>query len=448
MYTEELVLEGTVEIVSLQSSGHTAPELGAANGRKPSGELARKSATRSAQPLEKAQQAAFAALGAVSSYLDADEDLPVFFGRLSETVAGLVGARRAAFWRLGPRGSLSLQPRAFGFPAESPIHTLRIELGANDGSIADRVVFRDELNIEKCTSPELDALWRDVGLSGIKNSIAVSWRAGDRRIGAVAAYDARRGFDTNDLWVLRLAAMATGLVWQYKEAEDELGTTAVRLEDAVAARRRLMNNIASGGDEARRRFASVLHDDALQLLTAAELQVERLRADASGSHQAVQLDHLKTTLGRVEDSLRRLLLNMSTEVLELNIDVHQAISERLESVRLQSGIETQIDLRLPDRVPVAIQAILVKNVAEALTNVEKHAHATRVLVAAEVVDGGFKVEIVDDGAGFVVAESVHMPGHLGLLAMRERAQLAGGWFRIESEPGAGATVEFWVPQSL
>jgi signal transduction histidine kinase len=139
---------------------------------------------------------------------------------------------------------------------------------------------------------------------------------------------------------------------------------------------------------------------------------------------------------------------MSTEVLELNIDLHQAISERLESVRLQSGIETQVDIRLPDRVPMAIQAILVKNVAEALTNVEKHAHATRVLVSAEVVDGGYKVEIVDDGTGFVVAESVHMPGHLGMLAMRERAQLAGGWFRIESEPGAGATVEFWVPQSL
>jgi signal transduction histidine kinase len=421
----------------------------AADGiRKPSGELARKSATRSAQRLEKAQQAAFAALGAVSSYLDADEDLPVFFGRLSQTVAGLVGARRAAFWRLGRRGVLSLQPKAFGFPVDSPIHGLQIGLGENDGSIVDRIVFRDELDLEKGTSPELDALWRDVGLPGIKNSIAVSWRAGDRRIGAVAAFDARRGFNANDLWVLRLAAMATGLVWQYKEAEDELGTTAVRLEDAVAARRRLMNNIASGGDEARRRFASVLHDDALQLLTAAELQVERLRAEASGSHQAVQFEQLRTTLGKVEDSLRRLLTNASTEVLELNIDLHQAISERLESVRLHSGIETQVDLRLPDRVPVAIQGILVKNVAEALTNVEKHAHATRVLVAAEVIDGGFKVEIVDDGTGFVVAESVHMPGHLGLLAMRERAQLAGGWFRIESEPGAGATVEFWVPQNL
>jgi signal transduction histidine kinase len=437
-----------VEIVALPSSGQTAPKFGAANGRRPSGELGRKSTTRSAQRLERAQQAAFAALGAVSSYLDADEDLPVFFGRLSETVASLVGARRAAFWRLGPRGMLSLQPKAFGFSADSPIHALRIELGANDGSIVDKVVFRDELAIDKGTSPELDALWREVGLPGIKNSIAVSWRAGDRRIGAVTAYDARRGFNTNDLWVLRLAAMATGLVWQVKEAEDELGTTAIRLEDAVAARRRLMNNIASGGDEARRRFASVLHDDALQLLTAAELQVERLRAEASGSHQAVRFDQLKTTLARVEDSLRSLLMNMSTEVLALNIDLRQAISERLESVRLHSGIETQVDLRLPDRVPVAIQSILIKNVGEALTNIEKHAHATRVLVSAEVVDGGFKVEIVDDGTGFVVAESVHMPGHLGLLAMRERAQLAGGWFRIESEPGAGATVEFWVPQSL
>jgi signal transduction histidine kinase len=437
-----------LEIAALPSSGQTAPKFGASNGRKPSGELARKSTTRSAQRLERAQQAAFAALGAVSSYLDADEDLPVFFGRLSETVAGLVGARRAAFWRLGPRGMLSLQPKAFGFASDSPIHTLRIELGADSGSIVDRVVFRDELDMEKGTSPELDALWRDVGLPGIKNSIAVSWRAGDRRIGVVTAYDARRGFNANDLWVLRLAAMATGLVWQVKEAEDELGTTAVRLEDAVAARRRLMNNIASGGDEARRRFASVLHDDALQLLTAAELQVERLRAEANGSHQAVQFDQLKTTLGRVEDSLRRLLLNMSTEVPEPNIDLRQAISERLESVRLHSGIETQVDLRLPDRVPVAIQAIVIKNVAEALTNVEKHAHATRVLVSAEVLDGGFKVEIVDDGTGFVVAESIHMPGHIGLLAMRERAQLAGGSFRIESEPGAGATVVFWVPQSL
>jgi signal transduction histidine kinase len=435
-----------VEIVALPASSRSDPALG--GNDTGAGELARKPNSRAVQSLEKAQQAAFAALGAVSSYLDADEELPAFFGRLSQTVAGLVGARRAAFWRLGARGILSLQPTAFGFPADSPIHRLQIELAAHEEGIVDRIVFRDELDLEKGTSPQLDSLWREVGLLGIKNSIAVSWRAGDRRIGAVVAYDSRRAFNSNDLWVLRLAAMATGLVWQYKEAEDDLGTTAVRLEEAVAARRRLMSNIASGGDEARRRFASALHDDSLQLLTAAELQLERIRAEANGSHQAVQLEQLKSTLRKVEDSLRQLLVNMNTETLEMHVDLNEAISERLETLRLHSGIETQIDLQLPDEVPAAIQAIVLKNVAEALTNVEKHARATRVFLAATPVDGGIKVEIADDGAGFVVAEAVHMPGHLGLLAMKERAQLAGGWFRIESEPGAGARVGFWVPQNL
>jgi signal transduction histidine kinase len=432
-----------VEIVALPSGNGPEPVLVASDAV-----VRRKPNARTAQRLERAQQAAFAALGAVSSYLDADEELPAFFGRLSETIAGLAGARRAAFWRLGARDVLSLQPRAFGFTAASPVHQLRIELGSTEQSVIEGVIFRDELNLEQGTSPELDALWREVGLLGIKNSIAVSWRAGDRRIGAVVAYDSRRGFTSNDLWVMRLAAMATGLVWQYKEAEDELGTTAVRLEEAVAARRRLMNNIASGGDEARRRFANSLHDDSLQLLTAAELQLERMRAEATGSHQAVQFDQLKGTLHKVEDSLRRLLSNMSTETLELNVDLHQAIRERLESVRVHSGIETQIDLQLPHEIPPAIQQILVKNVAEALTNVEKHAHATRVLLVVEPVQGGIKVEIIDDGTGFIVAESVHLPGHIGLLAMKERAQLAGGWFRIESEPGSGAKVEFWVPQNL
>ena len=69
-------------------------------------------------------------------------------------------------------------------------------------------------------------------------------------------------------------------------------------------------------------------------------------------------------------------------------------------------------------------------------------------VSADEVEGGIRIEVVDDGAGFVVAESVHMPGHLGLLSMKERAQLAGGWFRVVSEPGAGAKVEFWVPRNL
>jgi signal transduction histidine kinase len=84
-------------------------------------------------------------------------------------------------------------------------------------------------------------------------------------------------------------------------------------------------------------------------------------------------------------------------------------------------------------------------VSEALTNVEKHAAATRVRIWVAERDGGIHGEIADDGRGFVVSERDHLPGHLGLLALRERALLAGGWCEVTSEPGNGTRVEFWVP---
>ena len=77
---------------------------------------------RSTHQLERLQESAVAALSAMSTHLD-DHDLPGFFGRLSATVASQTGARRAAFWRLGPRGALSLQPKPHGFPDPAPIYT-------------------------------------------------------------------------------------------------------------------------------------------------------------------------------------------------------------------------------------------------------------------------------------------------------------------------------------
>jgi signal transduction histidine kinase len=273
----------------------------------------------------------------------------------------------------------------------------------------------------------------------------VPWSAGDRRIGALAAYDSERGFTNDDAWILRVAAMATGLVWQYREAEEELDVAVERLEEAMVARRHLLANVAAGGDEARRRFASALHDDSLQLLTAAELQLERIRNESASSNQLAMLNQLAATIRKVEDSLRRLLVNVSPEALDLPIGLNEAIRDRLETLRLHSGIQPFIDLRLPDDLPDTVQSIVFKNVAEALSNVQKHANATRLHLAATARDGGVVVEVADDGTGFVVDECLSLPGHIGLLAMKERARLAGGWCRIVSEPGAGAKVEFWVP---
>lgn len=219
------------------------------------------------------------------------------------------------------------------------------------------------------------------------------------------------------------------------------------LDAALTARRNLLGNLASGGDEARRRFASHLHDDTLQLLTAAELQLERIQAGANDPAQATRLTELSSTLTRVEDSLRGLLIKVSPVALDSPLGLVETIHERLELLRTNTGIEPDVDVQLPENVPAATGAIVFKTLAEALTNIEKHAHATRIRVSCEAKDAGIRVEVVDDGTGFVLAERVALPGHIGLVAITERIQMNGGWFRIETEPGAGTRLEFWIPSA-
>ncbi len=233
-----------------------------------------------------------------------------------------------------------------------------------------------------------------------------------------------------------------------ERAEQDLDTANQRLLDSDAARRHLLDNVASGGEEARRRFATALHDEVLQQLTAAELQLERIRMDARRTRYAAPLDQLKATPKQVEESLRGLLYNVSPAAPDEHVQLGDALRERLQALKSHTGIEPDLDLRLPKRIPDALKSIVFKIVSEALTNVEKHASATRVTVKAEVADGGIRAVVADDGSGFVVAESLYLPGHLGLLAMRERAQLAGGWCRIASDPGTGTRISFWIPNSL
>jgi signal transduction histidine kinase len=104
-----------------------------------------------------------------------------------------------------------------------------------------------------------------------------------------------------------------------------------------------------------------------------------------------------------------------------------------------------MEISLRDEPRYEIKSLVYRQIAEALTNIEKHAAATRVRLRMSTEDDGIYCAITDDGIGFIVSERNHLPGHLGLLALNERALLAGGWCKISSEPGAGTIVEFWVP---
>jgi signal transduction histidine kinase len=98
------------------------------------------------------------------------------------------------------------------------------------------------------------------------------------------------------------------------------------------------------------------------------------------------------------------------------------------------------EVRLPDDVETALYRI----VQEALTNAVRHAKASNVDVILELRDESSIVVVEDDGVGFET-HGINKSGHLGLLGMQERAQMAGGTLQIESRPGGGTTIVAEVP---
>src|SRR4029077_12895301 len=108
-----------------------------------------------------------------------------------------------------------------------------------------------------------------------------------------------------------------------------------------------------------------------------------------------------------------------------------------------------VESKLTSEPPESVRVILYRITQEALVNVRKHARASHVEIVLDEGDDGYTVLVRDDGAGFEPALSTDPSlGHIGLTSMRERASLAGGWFRIESAVGEGAIAEAWIPRSM
>jgi signal transduction histidine kinase len=396
---------------------------------------------RSTERLERAHELAVEALLAVSVHARLGKNLTDFYRRLTGTVAQLVGAEKVLFWQVNDNKTLTAIPGAHGI---DDAFIARLKPGRCDpeiDDIASRVVYKDFTYRAARVDADADAL-RVLDALGVTTAISVPWRAGDHRLGLVAAYDSRNpeGFTREDTWVLHKAGLAAGLVWQLRQAETDLKKTVERLQKVDSARQLLLKNASTAADKIRRRFASELHDDALQKLTAAELHLQRVNAK-----QLAPIDEAMGLLAQAEDALRKLLFEVRPPALELPGGFEETIRDRVLMLRQLTGIEADVDLELPDDVAYEIKSLVFRQVSEAITNVEKHSAATRVMVKVTAAGGGISGIVIDNGRGFVVEERDHLPGHLGLLTLTERALLAGGWCTISSEPGKGTKVEFWIP---
>jgi len=271
--------------------------------------------------------------------------------------------------------------------------------------------------------------------------ICVPLLAKGKVIGALEVLNKRSGenFNDEDLDILTTFA----------------AQSATAIENARLYRdlREERDRIVALEEEVRRRLARDLHDGPAQLLSAIIMSVQFVKEILARTPE--KLDKLREELEELEPLATKALHQVRTMLFDLRpvILETQGLAPALESYvkRLRLANDFAVSLEIKDfseRLDAKAEAAIFSIVQEAVGNARKHAHASHLELRMAKQDGNLVVTIRDDGQGFDVARvdrSYDRYGNLGLLNMRERAEMLNGEFSIESAVGQGTLVKLIVP---
>jgi signal transduction histidine kinase len=220
------------------------------------------------------------------------------------------------------------------------------------------------------------------------------------------------------------------------EAENErlAGEVERQLAEVQASRAR----IVAAGDVERRRVERDLHDGAQQRLIALSMELGRLRAAAERSGDSALVGEL-SDLGRDLESTIGELRELARGIVP-GILGDAGLPAAIESLALRSAIPVSTDVRVTERFPTAVESTAYFVIAEALTNVARHAGATSARITLERQSHGLRVGVADDGVG-----GADLRGGTGLQGLADRVGALGGTLHVESAPGGGTRVTADIP---
>ncbi len=213
--------------------------------------------------------------------------------------------------------------------------------------------------------------------------------------------------------------------------------------------RSLVHQVTQAQEEERERIARELHDDTLQALILLTRELESL----AGIPEVPQ--EVKTRLARMAslaansgESLRRFSRDLRPSVLN-DIGLVPAMEWLIEDLAKRTTLDACFRAEgVTRRLERNVELALFRIAQEALRNVEKHAHATRVEMVCSFESASVTLTISDNGLGFGLPSTLEefvLMGKLGLVGLKERVSLLGGTIELQSTPGAGTKVSVHIP---
>lgn len=208
--------------------------------------------------------------------------------------------------------------------------------------------------------------------------------------------------------------------------------------------RELSASLQNVREEERTRISRELHDDLGQQLTGLKLSLSWLGSRLKeGKETAVDsVLEMRQQMDAAITSVRRIAAELRPRVLD-DRDFREALTWQMQDFFKHSGIQIELDLKDADQVTDDVQVTaLFRIVQEALTNVVRHAQASKVLVSLQRKEDDVVLRITDNGHGFDVQNHT---GGVGLVSMRERCGAIGASFRVESSLAGGTQIEVTLP---
>ena len=198
-------------------------------------------------------------------------------------------------------------------------------------------------------------------------------------------------------------------------------------------------------EQERRYIARELHDETGQALTSLLVGLRLLEKKLHDPDSLIAaIEDMDRTLQNVSENLHRLAMDLRPASLD-HLGLGAALRQQIESFAETQSVEVKFDaLDITDRLPPNMETLLYRIVQEALTNIARHAQATRVEILLQKRDNSLVMIIEDNGIGFKTTDALKTE-RLGLFGMRERAEMLGGELIIESILGKGTTISVEVP---
>ena len=367
----------------------------------------------------------FESMNEIGDALAAELELEPLLGLVARRLRTLIQARLVLI-ALPEAGAEGLRIRAADGEGSDAYGLVGMELELG-GRVLQR--GRSERVDSVLDDPEIDQ--QAARRMGVRSALYVPLVVRGRPMGVVVAHDklgATSSFTDDDV--------------RLTESLATRAATAVDLSERVS--RDAVRRVVDAQEVERARLARELHDETGQALTSILLGLKSLEERVESTDGGAAFAELRDLVVATLQDVRRLAVELRPAALD-DFGLVPALERLRDSISEQRQIAVEVQSDLDDkRLPAETETALYRIVQEALTNVVKHAEASRVTVLLRrPSDRYVELVIQDDGAGFDPNEV--RDGGLGLVGMRERVALLGGRLSVESSEGAGTMLRAEVP---